>query len=82
MNTINNTFKVKGFHLDLRIQIMTIKALKLFVDEITMIGLNTIVMEYEASYPFKKHPLISNALSYTEKEIDEFLKYCKQKILM
>jgi len=79
MNTINNTFKVKGFHLDLRIQIMTIKALKLFVDEITMIGLNTIVMEYEASYPFKKHPLISNALSYTEKEIDEFLKYCKQK---
>ncbi len=75
----NNDFKIKGFHLDLRIQVMTPNALKLFVDEIAVLGLNTIVMEYEASYPFKKHPLISSALSYSEKEIDDFLKYCKQK---
>lgn len=79
MSLTPSEFKIKGFHLDLRIQVMTPLALKLFVDEIAMIGLNTIVMEYEASYPFKKHPLISNSLSYTEKEIDDFLTYCKQK---
>ena len=72
-------FKVKGFHLDLRIQVMTPKALKQFIDEISILGLNTLVMEYEASFPYKKHPILSSHLSYSEKEIDDFLKYCKSK---
>lgn len=80
MNGNSNTnFKVRGFHLDLRIQVMTPMALKQLVDEISTLGLNTLVMEYEGTYPYKKHPILSNHLSYTEKEIDDFLKYCRLK---
>lgn len=79
MLKITQNFKVKGFHLDLRIQVMTPMALHQLVDEISVIGLNTLVMEYEATFPYKNHPLLSNQLSYTEKEIVTFLKYCQTK---
>lgn len=78
-NIVTNEFKVKGFHLDLRIQVLTPKALNQLVDEIAVLGLNTLVMEYEATYPYQKHPILSNHLSYSEKEIDDFLKYCQHK---
>jgi len=70
-------FKVKGFHLDLRIQVMTPAALKAFAKELADLGMNTLVMEYEATYPFKKHATITNEYSYTREEIKEFISYCK-----
>ena len=70
-------FKVKGFHLDLRIQVMTPAALKAFAKELADFGMNTLVMEYEATYPFKKHATITNEYSYTREEIREFISYCK-----
>ncbi|PRX51637.1 family 20 glycosylhydrolase [Salegentibacter salegens] len=69
-------FDVKGFHLDLRIQIMTPKALKEFASEIADMGLNTLVMEWEATYPYEKHATISNEYSYSREEIEDFIKYC------
>lgn len=69
-------FEVKGFHLDLRIQIMTPKALKEFAKEIADLGLNTLVMEWEGTYPYEKHATISNEYSYTRGEIKEFISYC------
>lgn len=71
-------FEVKGFHLDLRIQIMTPEALKEFADEIAELGLNTLVMEWEGTYPYKKHATISNEYSYTRKEIEDFIAYCEE----
>ena len=72
----NEEFNVKGFHLDLRIQVMTPKALKDFAKELSNLGLNTIVMEWEGTYPFKKHATISNEYSYTREEIKDFISYC------
>ena len=69
-------FEVKGFHLDLRIQIMTPEALKEFAKEIADLGLNTLVMEWEGTYPYEKHATISNEYSYTRGEIEEFISYC------
>ncbi|WP_081817358.1 family 20 glycosylhydrolase [Leeuwenhoekiella sp. MAR_2009_132] len=69
-------FKVKGFHLDLRIQVMTPAALKDFADQLAEFGMNTLVMEYEATYPFKKHATITNEYSYTREEVEEFIAYC------
>lgn len=69
-------FEVKGFHLDLRIQIMTPEALKEFAIEIADLGLNTLVMEWEGTYPYEKHATISNEYSYTRVEIEEFISYC------
>lgn len=73
----NHDFAVKGFHLDLRIQVMTPDALKAFANELAEFGLNTIVMEWEGSYPFEKHATISNKYSYTRKEVKDFIQHCE-----
>jgi len=33
-------------------------------------------MEWEATYPFEKHPLIPNKYAYTKEEIKSFISYC------
>lgn len=70
-----NDFKIKGFHLDLRIQVMKPEALKAFALKLSKSGVNTIIMEYEATFPFEKHPLIPNRYAYTKAEISDFVKY-------
>lgn len=69
-------FKIKGFHLDLRIQVMTPEALRDFAKELAGFGINTLVMEWEATYPYEKHATISNKLSYSRAEITAFIDYC------
>lgn len=71
-------FKVKGFHLDLRIQVMKPEALKAFAFKLSKSGINTLIMEYEATFPFEKHPLIPNRYAYTKAEIKDFVEYCAE----
>src|ERR1700761_2902066 len=69
-------FAVRGFHLDLRIQVMPMPALKTFAKKLSDNGINTLIMEWEGTYPFEKHPLIPNRYAYTKAEIVDFIKYC------
>ncbi|HMH33163.1 MAG TPA: family 20 glycosylhydrolase, partial [Puia sp.] len=69
-------FRIKGFHLDLRIQVMTMDALKRFASQLHEKGMNTLIMEWEGSYPFESHPLIQNRYAYTKTEILSFITYC------
>jgi len=71
-----NPFVVRGFHIDLRVQVMTMDALKAFALKLSKQGINTIVMEWEATFPFQKHPLIPNRYAYTKEEVASFIKYC------
>lgn len=69
-------FPVCGFHIDLRIQVMTMPALKDFAKELAGFGINTLVMEWEASYPYEKHATISNKYAYTREQVKDFIFYC------
>lgn len=69
-------FEVKGFHIDLRCQIMTMPALKAFAKELSEFGINTIVMEWEATFPFKKHATLCNKYAYSVEEVASFIAYC------
>ena len=69
-------FMVRGFHLDMRIQVMTMDSLKAFALKLSKEGINTLIMEWEGTYPFEKHPLIPNRYAYTRAEIISFIKYC------
>lgn len=73
-----NDFKIKGFHLDLRIQVMTMPALKDFALKLSQNGVNTLVMEWEATYPYEKHAVISNRYAYSRDEVTSFIVYCNQ----
>lgn len=72
----NAPFAVRGFHLDLRIQAMPMPALKKFALQLSKNGINTLVMEWEGTYPFKDEPLIPNRYAYTREEVKGFIAYC------
>jgi hexosaminidase len=69
---------VRGFHLDLRIQVMKLPALKSFARELHEQGINTIVMEWEASYPFGEDPQIGSRYTYSRAAVKDFVGYCHQ----
>jgi len=71
-------FTVKGFHLDLRVQVMKMPALKKFAKQLKDGGMNTLIMEWEATYPYKNHPLIPNQYAYTRAEVIDFVNYCEK----
>jgi hexosaminidase len=72
-----DSFHIRGFHLDLRIQVMKMQALKNFTLELSKQGINTLVMEWEATYPFQEDPLIPNRFAYTRQEVKDFIQYCR-----
>ncbi len=74
-----NQFGVRGFHVDLRIQVMTMDALMALADELAGFGINTLVMEWEASYPYLNNATISNELAYSREEIASFIDYCEER---
>ena len=77
-SALAGNFPVRGFHIDLRIQVMKIPALKELALKLSKAGINTLIMEYEATFPFEKHPLIANRYAYTKAEIKDFVAYCNK----
>ncbi|WP_254070912.1 beta-N-acetylhexosaminidase [Pedobacter sp. L105] len=73
-----NEFPVRGFHLDLRIQVMKMPSIKKLVLKLKQGGINTLIIEYEATYPYASHPLIANRYAYTKAEIKDLVAYCNQ----
>lgn len=71
-----NDFSVKGFHLDLRAEVMTMPALKAFASELAQFGINTLVMEWEATFPYNENAIISNRNSYKPGEVRDFIAHC------
>ena len=72
----DSSFPVRAFHLDMRIQVMTMPALRAFAQKLHAGGINTLIMEYEATYPYDHQPLIPNRYAYTKAEIAAFIHYC------
>jgi hexosaminidase len=73
-----NDFVVKGFHLDLRIQTMPMPALEALALQLHNQGINTLLMEWEASYPFQEDPQIASRYTYTRAQIKDFIGYCNR----
>lgn len=44
-------FKVRAFYLDCRTQVMTVSAIKNFASDLSTKGINTLLIEYEATFP-------------------------------
>jgi len=72
----SDNFTVKGFHIDMRTEVMTIPALKDFATDLTSMGINTIIMEWEASFPFQENATLSNNYAYTAAEVKSFIDHC------
>jgi hypothetical protein len=71
-----NTFARTGLHLDLRIQVMPMPALRALACEAASLGHNTLMIEWEGAYPFSRHALISGRHAYTRGELRGFIAEC------
>ena len=71
----SDNFSVVAYHVDLRVQIMPMTTLKALAKEISALGFNTLIMEWEATYPYKQHSIISNRYAYSREELTEFINY-------
>ena len=71
----SDDFSVVAYHVDLRVQIMPMPTLKALAKEISTLGFNTLIMEWEATYPYKQHSIISNRYAYSREEVTEFINY-------
>jgi hexosaminidase len=69
-------FKVKGFHIDLRVEVMTITALRDLAQHLSDSGINLLIIEYEASFPYQGNATISNQYAYSREDIKDFVSYC------
>ena len=73
---MNKDFRTRGFHVDLRIQVMPLPALRRLADELAGFGLDTLLVEWEATYPYRQHSIISNEYAYTRAEVETFIAHC------
>lgn len=55
---------------------MTMDALRAFAAKLKSLGINTLIMEWEGTYPFEKHPLIPNRYAYSKQQVVSFINYC------
>ncbi len=76
-NSISDEFPVVAYAVDLRVQVMPIDSLKSLAKEVAASGFNTLIMEWEATYPYEKHSIISNKYAYTRAELKGFIKYAE-----
>ena len=69
-------FKVRAFYLDCRTQVMTVSAIKNFASDLSTKGINTLLIEYEATFPFQKHATLCNHLAFSRDEVKDIIKHC------
>src|SRR4051812_3688901 len=70
-------FAKVGLHLDLRVQVPPMPALRRIACEAVELGINTLILEWEASFPFDAHAVISSRYAYTPVEVAAFLRDCQ-----
>ena len=69
-------FAVKAFYIDCRAQVMTVSAIKKFAEDLSKKGINALLIEYEATFPFEKHATLCNSFAYSRQDIKEIVDYC------
>ncbi len=67
---------VRGVHVDFRTEVMTPSAMKEMAADLAGMGINTIVMEWEAAFPYDRHATISNRLAWTPEEVRDLVAFC------
>lgn len=70
------SFEVRAVYLDFRTQVMTMPAMKEFVADAASKGMNAVVVEWEATFPFKDNLVLRNRFAFSEAEVKDFIAYC------
>lgn len=69
-------FEVRAVYVDHRTQVMTLPALKALARKAADGGMNALVMEWEATFPFDGNATLCNRFAFSKAEAEEFISYC------
>ena len=70
-------FDVRAVYVDHRTQVQTLPALEQLARKAAEGGMNAIVMEWEATFPFEENATLCNRLAFSKSEVREFVDYCR-----
>ena len=71
-------FGVKAMYVDFRTEVRTMSSIKELASKAAGLGFNTMLMEYEATFPFDDNATLQNRYSFTKEEIQDFVSYCSR----
>ncbi len=69
-------FAVRAAYVDCRTEVRTMEALKEFASDAADNGMNAILMEWEATFPFRENAVLCNQYAFSRDEVIDFVKYC------
>lgn len=67
---------VRAVYLDFRTQVMTLDAMKELARKAAGDGMNAVVVEWEASFPFEENAALCNGFAFSRGEVREFIDCC------
>ncbi len=74
--TYTKDFEVRCQYVDCRTEVMTVEAIKALAADLAPKGINSLLIEYEATFPFDKHATLCNRYAYTKEQIKDLVSYC------
>lgn len=72
-----DTFSIRGFHIDMRVEVMTISALKDLAKYLSGLGINAMILEYADSFPYEEQATITGTNAYDRQELKNLIFFCE-----
>ncbi len=66
----------RSVYLDFRTQVMTMPAMKDYVRKAAASGVNAVIVEWEATFPFEENLTLRNKYAFSRKEVEDFISFC------
>ena len=71
-------FDVRAVYVDHRTQVQTLPALEQLAKKAAEGGMNALVMEWEATFPFEDNATLCNRFAFRKSEVRDFVAYCRR----
>jgi len=71
-----NQFEVRAFYIDCRAEVMTMDAIKALATDLSKKGINTMLIEWEATFPFDKHATLCNQYAFSAAQVNDLVAHC------
>lgn len=68
----------KVMYVDCRTEVRTMAAMKALAKDCAAQGMNAMLVEWEATFPFEKHATLKNQYAFTKEEVCDFVSYCNE----
>lgn len=69
-------FEQKVMYVDFRTQVHTMYALKNLARRVASDGYTSVLLEYEATFPFEKQATLQNRYAFTKEEVVDYVAFC------